>query len=102
MQPHPTMEQIPSEAEQPTPIPSRRGEWFRPLLIGFVGAALALAVFTFGFLAGQESSGSSGVPSYITVQHQGIPSSKVDCLDWASRNFDNVTTGLLNMVCGGQ
>jgi hypothetical protein len=71
-------------------------------LISIVFAAGVVVGMVFGHSReGREMSLAPAIPSSIDIHHHGLPSDRVACLEWVSKNFDHPNVGQFGLMCSG-
>src|SRR5690606_13651850 len=87
---------------------TRRGAYSQSLVRVWLPIALAAIIFAVGYFVGLNSAprdyrvqlGRSIYGPDFEIKLSG--GNQVECLEWASTNFDNATAGLLSLICNGR
>ncbi len=75
-----------------------------PGLQMLLAAALSAALFGSGFFVGNSRSRihvEVEIPGPIALSHIGLPSERVDCVQWVTKNYKGIAAGMVASICGG-
>jgi hypothetical protein len=72
-------------------------------LYSILGISLSALLLGCGIWIGQllQPPISLTIPSHIQIDHTGIPSTTVDCLNWVVNHYEKPAAAIFSLVCHG-